>query len=105
MKPTEKHDGLNDDQQTCDNSPEKTSWLIRNSAAAREQSELHIMTVGICNLLDVITVQHRCEIGTILLGLEGIDSFDVVDNTNDSAREDKNEGNQTESADNIKANK
>ena len=35
------------------------------------------------------------------MSLEGVDCFDVGDNDEDSAREDEDERNQTESADNI----
>ena len=38
-KLTEKYESLNDDQETGHDSPERTGWLIRNSATTEEQDE------------------------------------------------------------------
>jgi hypothetical protein len=42
---------------------------------------------------------------SVLVCAEGIDCLDIVDDNDDRAGEDENEGNQTESANGIKANK
>lgn len=86
----EQDDGLEDDKESCNHSPENTSRLVRDSAS-----------------LNIITVDHLMTRSTVqaLVGLESVDSLDIRDHYHDRTCEDKDERDYAQSSNDVQSNK